>query len=45
MVDNRTEVMSTEKFNLLALKGQALHLVQGLPIAPENYSRVWNVLV
>jgi hypothetical protein len=30
---------------LLALKGQALQLVQGLPIAPENYSRVWNVLV
>jgi len=39
------KVTSSEKFNLLALKGQALQLVQGLPVAPENYSIVWNVLV
>jgi hypothetical protein len=45
MVDNRTEVKSTEKLNLLALKVQVLQLVQVLPIAPENYSRVCNVLV
>jgi len=45
MVDNHTEVTSTEKFNLLALKGQVLQLAQGLPIAPENSARVWNVFV
>jgi len=29
----------------LALKSQALQLVQGLPITTENYSIAWNMLV
>jgi Protein of unknown function (DUF1759). len=38
MVDNCTEITLTEKFSyLLALKGQALQLVQGLLITPKNY--------
>jgi hypothetical protein len=46
MVDHCTEVMPTEKFSyMLALMGQVLQLVQGLPTAPENYSIAWNVQV
>ena len=29
----------------MTLKGQALQLVQGLPITTENYSTAWNMLV
>lgn len=46
MVDNPTEITLTEKFSyFLALKGQALQLVQGLLITSENYSIAWNVVV
>jgi hypothetical protein len=47
MVDSQTDITSIEKFSylLLALKGQAFQLVQGLPITTDNYSIAWNLLV
>jgi hypothetical protein len=38
MVDNRTNTTPAAK-----IKGQALRLVQGLPITTENYSIAWNL--
>jgi len=40
MVDNRINITPAGK-----IKGQALQLVQGLPITTENYSTVRNLLV
>jgi len=40
MVDNRTNIKPAGK-----IKGQALQLVQGLPITTENYSIARNLLV